>query len=269
MHFQSILQSKGVRYIASGWVFFISENVILSHNRTDIINQFGEDNYHRLYNSLSTLACGGMAYSYYYYGRRQGPMLSQTLPHTSNFIGFALQSLGLIGLSQLAPPFQLPVAVVPDSDLSSTPQVAPVPTKSTGSINVRCPIDLKAYREGKDRNDDSAYGVERVSRHATLWSFGLLGLGTAASTVFIPEIVMYTFPIIFAYIGTSHQDYRRKYCGHLPALTKEIEKSTSNIPFLALLKGSQSWDNLKKEMKWTNPAMAVSLAALFALRRIR
>lgn len=269
MHFQTILQSKGVRYIASGWVFFISENLILSHNRTEIIDQFGDDNYHRLYNSLSTLACGGLAYSYYYYGRRQGPLLHQKLGHTANFIGFTLQSLGLVGLSQLAPPFQLPVAVVADSEQSPTPSALPVPIKSSSSLNVRCPIDLKAYRAGKDRNDDSAYGIERVSRHATLWSLGLLSLGSAASTIFIPEMVMYGFPIVFAYIGTTHQDYRRKYCGHLPTLTKEIEESTSNIPFLALLRGSQSWDSLSNEIKWTNAAMAVSAATLFALRRMR
>lgn len=55
---------------------------------------------------------------------------------------------------------------------------------------------------------NTIYGMERISRHATLWSFGMTCAGYAMITVFIPEVIMFSFPLIFAYIGSEHQDYR-------------------------------------------------------------
>jgi hypothetical protein len=52
-------------------------------------------------------------------------------------------------------------------------------------------------------------------------------------------------------------------------LTKEVESSTSSVPFVALLFGKQSWQQLHSEMKWTNAGLAVGAAGLLALRRRR
>jgi hypothetical protein len=263
-----VFKSKGVRFIITGWTFFIAENVILSHNKNEIIDNFGEVNYYRLYNLLSTCACGGLAYSWYFYGGKKGPIMFQKLNNVSNGLGFTLQSIGLIGLSQFAPPFQIPVSLISEDkeQTSVSSKNVPVPLLS---LNLRCPIDLKSYREGKNKDENSVYGIERVSRHAALWSIGILFLGSAASSIYLTDIAMGACPIIFSVIGTFHQDYRRKYLGHLPKLTKEIEEKTSNIPFVALLTGRQSWQSLHEEMKWTNAGIAMSLAALLALRRIK
>ena len=37
----NILKDKGVKYITFGWIGFISENLIISHNREYIINHLG------------------------------------------------------------------------------------------------------------------------------------------------------------------------------------------------------------------------------------
>ena len=54
-------------------------------------------------------------------------------------------------------------------------------------VQVRCPFDFKPVRkrqlvaEGSEgvvsSQEDLLYGIERISRHATFWSFGLSGFG--------------------------------------------------------------------------------------------
>lgn len=87
------------------------------------------------------------------------------------------------------------------------------------------------------------------------------------TTVFISEIVMFTFPLIFALIGTEHQDmrYRRGSGGTLSA---EKEKQTSNIPFGAVLRGSQKLNDVFDEMKWSNALIASLAGLLFVLRKL-
>ena len=45
-------------------------------------------------------------------------------------------------------------------------------------------MDFRAKRNVKDGD---VYGVERVSRHANLWSLASLGVGTALLTPFVVE----------------------------------------------------------------------------------
>ena len=260
--FQECLQSKGVRWISFGWAGFITENVVLSENRTEIIAAFGDDNYHRLYNSLSTAATLSIAWGFFKHGRGQGPIIGNR-GKMSLLTGYILQSIGFIGVSQMLPKFQLPFA---QESISATPststpsEAAPV----SSSYALRCPMDFKP----KDVPADGIYGVDRISRHANFWSIGFVTLGYAATSVFIPEIVMCVWPVIFAYIGTSHQDerYRRGMGG---TLSKEKDEKTSNIPFAALLSGRQQWTPLMKEMKWENAGLALCLTSITALRRIR
>ena len=132
---QSALRHKGVRWIALGWAGFITENVVLSHNREWIITEFGKDTYMRAYAGLSSIANLSILYGYFRHGRRQGP----TFPSVRRKVGLVtggtttlatalesaarkarasgprlaaavvLQAVGLGMMLQLAPKFQVPV----------------------------------------------------------------------------------------------------------------------------------------------------------------
>jgi hypothetical protein len=71
-----VFSSKAVRWITFGWSAFIVENVVLSHNREWIIETYGDNNYHNIYNTLSTAACSSIAWGYFKHGRKQGPFLT-------------------------------------------------------------------------------------------------------------------------------------------------------------------------------------------------
>ena len=94
---------------------------------------------------------------------------------------------------------------------------------------VRCPFDFNAPEE-------EVAGMKRVSRHDKLWSFGLLGLGSALGTPFLGEFVLFAFPLLFAWVGGAHQDYRyRRNMGG--SLSPQVDAVTSNVPFYAFLTG--------------------------------
>ena len=95
---------------------------------------------------------------------------------------------------------------------------------------------------------------------------GACGLGAALATPFAAEMVMFSAPALFALIGTAHQDHRyiRNSGGELPP---EVDAVTSNVPFVALLQGHQSWGQLGAEMKWLNASLGVLGAVLLALAR--
>ena len=54
---QKAWSSSGFRWVALGWTGFITENLVLSENRTAIISSIGDDRYHLAYSSLSLLSC--------------------------------------------------------------------------------------------------------------------------------------------------------------------------------------------------------------------
>jgi hypothetical protein len=267
---RSALASRGVRWIAAGWTGFILENLVLSHNRTEIISTFGSDTYHNAYNTLSTVACSSIAWGYFKHGRRTGPKLSSR-SKPALIIGLLSQTIGLVCLSQLAPKLQLPVAFGSENFGSSADATRPsssknqaAESKSQFSMRIRCPMDFKPI----DAPPDGVHGIERISRHCVFWSFGLVCMGQACYALYIPEIVMFTFPIVFALIGSEHQDYRFRR-GSGGTLTPEYEHLTSNIPFAALLSGRQSFKKLYDEMKWTNAGLAACLAGVKIIRMIR
>ena len=252
------LKHPGVRWIAFGWSGFILENLILSENRDKIIQHYGKDNYHYIYNTLSSVACLSIGWGLLKHGYRKGPTIGSARGMLSRSIACCLQGVGLIGFSQLIPKLQIPVVlkgVDISADQLSTSNIETV--LKGASFNVRCPMDFRS----RESTVGSIYGSERVTRHPMLWSLGLFGLGHAFRTIYITEIVMGSFPFIFAYIGGAHQDsrYRRGMGGHF---SLEEEETTSHIPFMALIQGSQSWGTLANEIKWTN----AGLAALIALR---
>jgi hypothetical protein len=274
----SVMSSKGVRWIGLGWTGFILENLILSHNREEIIGTFGSSTYHNVYNTLSTLACSSIAWGYFKHGRKTGPKLIGR-SKAALAVGLVSQTVGLVCLSQLAPKLQVPVAFTSEAGNDKTDQNTTAASKSYNStvgdksnsteskkfaMRVRCPMDFKAV----DAPADGIYGLERISRHCVFWSFGMLCMGQACYALYVPEIVMFSFPLVFAIIGTEHQDYRfRRGSGGM--LTPQYEQVTSNIPFAALVMGKQSWDKLFDEMKWTNASVAACLAAVRFMRLIR
>ncbi|RYY84978.1 hypothetical protein EON63_08185, partial [archaeon] len=245
-----------MRWITLGWVGFITENLVVSHNRDYLIHNFGDDEYHIVYNVLSTAACSSIAYGFFRYGKFGGSTLPSRGP-LAHTVAFAIQALGLAGLSQLAPALQVPVAFRSDAV-----QPNPVPSMSSNSLNtsqsaqqpehkmyVRCPIDFRPKQ-----SEDGIYGIERITRHPALWFGALTLLGPALVTPYMAHVSMCTFPTLFALIGGEHQDYRyRRGSGGM--LPPEVDSVTSNVPFAAFIRGKQSLQKLLDEVKWTNAAL--------------
>jgi uncharacterized membrane protein len=267
--------NKGVKWITLGWVGFIGENLILSHNRQDVMKTFGNDTYHMIYNFLSTAACGSIAYGYFKYGKIVGPAISPR-GKAVHMAGFLLHSLGLVGMSQIAPAFQIPVGIndIPSAADPPVPQninaelnnstSAAASASITSRLYVRCPMDFRH----KSLRDDEIFGMDRVSRHAMLWSMGIAALGSAVTSTLAPHVALFTFPIVFAGLGSEHQDYRYRR-GNGGYLSKEREEVTSNVPFGALISGKQSWSALIAEMKWTNASLALLTSLILLLKRLR
>lgn len=251
------------RWAVGSWSFFIAENAILSENREALIGALGKEQYHAFYGTLSTAACASILYGYAYKATAAAPPLlwTATVPPTSRLIAaFALQAVGLIGLSQSLPRLQIPVGLTGGGHIA-----ADAPASAPSRLVVRCPFDF-AEREG-------LHGVQRVSRHAGLWSFGLACLGGAAATASLPQAVCLAMPMTVALLGGAHADsrHRRGMGGTLPA---EVEAVTSHVPGVAIALGRQgevgsALRALVGEMKEVNAALGLSTAALLALRRLR
>lgn len=259
---QQLVKTKGFKLITFGWIGFITENVLLSHNREYIINEYGSNNYHTTYNILSSISCGSIAIGYFVYGRGKGPKIAEFRSNLSRLTGFIFQSIGIIGFSQLIPELRSPIAFEKNAFQASDNQntsTAPIDT----NIVFKCPMNFKP----KEIPDGTIYGIDRVTRHPNLYSLGFVCLGQALHCLYLTEIIMFGFPFIFAVIGSQHIDYRyRRGWGGI--LSKEKESFTSNFPFVALFEGRQSWEALRQELKWSNAMVSILIALRFAkLRR--
>lgn len=245
-----------MKWIATGWIGFISENVLISHNRDEIIERLGsESSYKALYASLSTITTSSILYGYFRYGRHMGPTIA-TRGAVSKLSGFILQSLGFVGFSQVIPRLQMPLSIKSNQMINEG-------TLSAYDFNLKCPMDFREYNQNLN---NEIHGVDRVTRHAMLWSFGFACLGPALRSIYISEIVGFGFPMVMAVIGSEHVDYRYRR-GIGGSLSEEKDRTTSNIPFIALLSGNQSWALLMNEMKWSNAGIAVLLALALALKK--
>lgn len=262
-------QLRAARWVGGGWTLFITENLVLSENRSRIIEATGGDErrYLMLYSGLSTLSCAAIGYGYIK-GRRQGAMVGGGPPGAfRQFAGLGLQAVGLVAAAQFIPKLQVPVELGggPAPAPTDLPQVhphQPAAAAPAGGFRLRCPMDFTPV----DTPADGVYGVQRVTRHPQFWILGFIGLGAAVATPFLSEIVMFTMPAVFAVVGGLHQDsrFRRGLGG---TLTPEFDDKTSAVPFLALLSGRQCWLDLGGEFKEVNSALALTVAALMALRR--
>ena len=263
--------NMSVRLAVAGWGFFVAENVIISENRSKIIEILDDDDdeskYHLLYGSCSTLATATIVYSWF--------KCKQAAPfqfHPKYFPGrlrvcsaLVLQACGFIGLSQMVPRLQIPFELA-SQDTSEV--VAPSSKGSRRVTTIRCPFDFTPQ--------DGLSGIERVSRHSTLWSMAFLGIGQAVVTASIPLAVWYTMPTAVALIGGGHHDSRFKR-GIGGRISPEYEARTSNVPFIGMVFGNQTSDGgsvgaftaLSREIKGLNMTLGICGALLLFWRRIR
>ena len=97
--------SVGVKLVGFGWSFFIIENVILSHNRTLVINEIGDDKYHLLYNSLSLASCLSISIGLLK-GTRSPSLFKKNL--LLKTMAFGLRGTGFVLISQQIPALRMP-----------------------------------------------------------------------------------------------------------------------------------------------------------------
>jgi hypothetical protein len=258
-----------MRWATGGWIFFIAENLILSENRTYLIDQLGDDGYHAAYGTLSTLAVGSIGYGYLYRIPNGAPPLmwkGASMPLPSRMAAWALLTLGMSMASQQLPKLQIPVSY---EKSTATVEVGapilenplPAPQQKSGQWKVQCPFDFT----DKKSSEDMPRGLDLISRHPGLWSMALTCAGYGCFLPSLPQKVWWTMPVLVAWIGGSHTDsrYRRNMGGKL---TPEYDAMTSNIPFVALAQRG-GWNDVASQLKPLNVLLATSIATIWVLRR--
>jgi hypothetical protein len=159
----SAIMHPSLRWATFGWGFFIAENAILSENRSYIIEQLGDANYHYMYGTFSTAATASIGYGFYKLRKAIIPsnlILLKNKPPIPAAVGaWAFMTVGIILASQTLPKFQIPIAIV-----DSNPAVGPAPAQpSSGKkLEVRCPFDFAGK---KDAENAQVYGTERITRY--------------------------------------------------------------------------------------------------------
>jgi len=256
---------------------FIAENFILSENRTYIISKVGDDVYHGIYGTFSTIAMGSVFFGYFKKVKNAQPMLwniSQSAPLPAKIGSFVCMSIGMGMISQMPPKIQIPVHYASSTDAqqlatSAAVTIAAPEQQVEKGWKVRCPFD---FTDNKDTNSP-VHGLERITRHPGLWSFGLLGLGNALLVPSLPQRLWLSMPLMVALVGGAHTDsrFRRGMGG---TLNEEYDEATSNIPFLALFSGAQGnvvdrLQDFAEEVKPLNLALAVGVSGLWVLRKGR
>lgn len=264
-----------LRWAVLPWAFFIGENVVLSHNRAELMELLGDDvegrRYHLLYNVMSTAACASLGFGYLY--RVSGAPPLRPVSAVAVGGGFILQALGMAGLLQALPRIQVPFTSNADNAPGGALTGGGGGTgSSSAQWSIRCPMDFKGETTKEVTSPDGLYGLQRVSRHPMLWSLAAVGLGAAIAVPSVPQAVWLSGPAVMALIGGAHIDYRhrRHQGGHL---TAEEERTTSLVPFAAMLSGAHAEGSLGSllamlgEVKAENAAFGVVIAAKWALRR--
>ena len=264
-----------VKWAIGCWSFFIAENFILSENRSTIISHVGDDNYHYVYGTCSTIAVSSIAYTYF----RKLPLepLRAVVPNSSFVLGVALQCFGWCVASQVVPKFQMPFSreITHDDNTQVLPQSPNVPEQTTSKWKVRCPFDFthdnSSTSKDNDEHEHEPRGIDRISRHAGLWSMAFISAGHGILLPSIPKTIFFTMPMFVALIGGAHMDSRFKR-GMGGSFNKIYEDQTSNIPMLAMAMGKQGSDAMLKlydEGKGLNALFGVCVAVGISMRTRR
>jgi hypothetical protein len=278
-------QKQQLQWALAGWTFFIAENAILSENRTALINVLSDEGYHILYGTCSTAAMASIGYAYVYKLSAAAAVAAPTAAATLG--SWMLLSTGLVMASQALPKFQVPVAFASSdesaagsSSSSSGSNSSTTDTRTSSSsswkLQVRCPFDFadtKNNKEGGEQEQNNIRGLNRISRHAGLWSLASICAASAITSPTWPLTVWWMGPTAVAWLGGNHTDsrFRRGMGGTLPT---RVEAQTSNVPFVAVLTGKQgnTWTALQQlgqELKPLNAVVATGVATIFVLSRGR
>jgi len=280
---KQLLSSKPMYWAVGGWSLFLTENFILSENRTYIISSIGDDNYHYLYGFCSTAAVGSIIYGYTHVKNVAPYIPGGVVGVVARMGSLGLLSLGLGMMSQSAPKLQIPVQFDNTNDSTinnnTSASISPSSVSSSSSMNVqpqrsfqiRCPFDFtdnpsKLQIQQTNGQTITLSGIDRISRHPGLWSFGFIGCGLGLLSPSIPTRVFSSMPLIVAWLGGAHTDsrFRRGMGG---TLSQEMDHVTSNVPFVAMMSGTQGdvgqvWSDLMgKELKGLNALVSFGLAA--------
>lgn len=254
------LYSRDFKWAAGGWAFFIAENAILSENRTYLIAELGDRGYHGAYGSLSTAAMASIGYAFYKLRKNAATgasaIIATAVPRNQLFLSWTLMTLGLSMASQVAPKMQIPV---------------------TSNLDVRCPFDFTDKRQDKPSSDATGqvelHGLERVTRHAGLWSFALVAAAHSGLAASRPLQVWWLGPTAVAWLGGMHTDsrFRRGMGGSLDPFYDSV---TSNVPFLAMITGrqgsvSQAFTKLVEDIKPLNAGIATLIATTWIISKGR
>lgn len=267
----SKLLTNPLKWAVGSWSLFIAENFVLSENRTYLINEVGDDNYHYIYGTCSTAAVGSIIYGYFYKVRGSGPfrwIQSIPIPLHTKIPGFIALSAGFGLMSQTAPKFQLPLAYTADTDKSG--KMSTAESRSTmKKWKVRCPFDF-THPESKVLDGGiEIRGVDRITRHAGLWSFGFVGIGAACLTPCIPTSVFFSMPLMVAFLGGAHTDSRHRR-GMGGNLRKEVDAKTSNVPFAAIISAKDGGlKDVINEVKGLNLLLGAGLAGFIVVAKGR
>lgn len=256
------LYSREIQWAAGGWAFFIAENAILSENRTYLIAEFGDRGYHGVYGSLSTAAMASIGYAYFKLRKNAVAgsitIAATTVPRHQLFLSWTLMTLGLTMASQAVPKMQIPV---------------------TSNLDVRCPFDFADQRRSKSSSNTigpvevELHGLERVTRHAGLWSLALVAAAHSGLAASRPLQVWWLGPTAVAWLGGMHTDSRFRR-GMGSSLDPFYDSVTSNVPFLAMLTGrqgsvSQAVTELVGDIKPLNAGMATLIATAWIITKGR
>ena len=112
---------------------------------------------------------------------------------------------------------------------------------------------------------DPPEGVLRITRHPTMWAFGLWALSHLTANGDLASLVLFGTIAALALIGTLLIDAR--YRERLGTLWQPFSDQTSNLPFAAIMTGRQKLD--LGEIGWWRAAAALGLfVVLLALHSL-
>lgn len=254
-----------IQWAIGGWLFFVGENLVLSENRTYLIEVLGDGKYHAIYGTFSTIATIGILYGYRKLSKNH-LLQGSAIPLAARLGAGAVIGTGMLLASQVAPKLQIPVTRLNNNadDVESSSV-----SKEPAGWKVRCPFDFTDH--SSSNGESSVCGVERVSRHPGLWALGLVSAGNGLLQPTLPLTLWFMGPALIALIGGSHADsrYRRGMGGTLSGLQ---DYQTSNVPFLAMVMGRQGNDafgQFVQEIKPLNAVLGVVAAGVWVASRGR
>lgn len=102
-----------------------------------------------------------------------------------------------------------------------------------GGLTTRNPTAAGADTAGVVAQGPS--GFAKITRHPTLWGFGLWGISHLLANGDLAGIILFGSLTILAFVGALHIDARRQRT--MGAEWRRFAEQTSYIPFVAMLRG--------------------------------